>query len=129
DFFQTALGSLDRLTPLQSGRVCSTTRGLVLYSGIPSPALLQQQGAVESGAAVPRRPAGFPSSDGVFGQSFPVDPLSNDVCRVSDVRSVTDDQLIELLAEVNAPPPPVGEGRLEVPQDDEVSEGEDAQGE
>jgi hypothetical protein len=115
-FFQTALGSLDRVTSLQSGRVCATTRGLVLYSGIASPSLLQQQDAAEAGAGVLRRPGGLGGSDSVFGRSFPVDPLSGDLCRVGDVRSVTDDQLIELLAEVNAPPPPVGQGQLEVPE-------------
>lgn len=124
EFFQTALGSLDRLTPVQSGRVCASTRGLVLYSGIEAPSLLQQQDAVESGAGVSRRPGGFSRADSVFGRSFPVDPLSEDVCRVSDIRSVTDDQLIELLAEVNAPPPPVGEGRLEVPEGQELQEGQ-----
>jgi hypothetical protein len=126
EFFQTALGSLDRLTPVQSGRVCAATRGLVLYSGIVAPSLLQQQDVVESGAAVSRRPGGFSRADGGFDRSFPVDPLSEDVCRVSDIRSVTDDQLIELLAEVSAPPPPVGEGRLEVP---EGREGPEEQGE
>jgi len=113
-FFQTALGRQDRLTPLQSGRVCATTRGLVLYSGIPSPSLLQQEEI--AGTRFGRRPSGFPRSD-PFEGSFPVELNSDDVCRVSDIRSINDDQLVELLARSNAPPPPVGEGRLEVPEE------------
>lgn len=116
-FFQTALGRMDRLTQLQGGRVCATTRGLVLYAGIPAPSLLQQQEAIES--RLGGRPGDF-SRPGVYDGSFPVDRTSGDVCRVSDVRSITDDQLIELLADVNRPPPPVGEGRLEVPDDPEA---------
>lgn len=116
-FFQTALGRMDRLTPLQAGRVCATTRGLVLYAGIPAPSLLQQQDAFESRLGA-RRPEGLPRSD-AFEGSFPVDANSDDVCRVTDIRSITDDQLVELLAEVNAPPPPVGEGELEVPEEGE----------
>lgn len=114
-FFQTALGRIDRLAPLESGRVCATTRGLVLYAGIPAPSLLQQQDAFESRLGT-RRPDGFPRSD-PLGGTFPVDPNSDDICRVTDIRSITDDQLVELLAEANAPPPPVGEGELEVPEE------------
>lgn len=125
-FFQTALGRQDRLTPLQSGRVCATTRGLVLYSGIPSPALLQQEEI--AGVFGGRRQSGFPRSD-PFEGSFPVDPSTDDVCRVSDIRSINDDQLVELLAKTNSPPPPVGEGQLEVPAEPDeqgVGEPEDA---
>jgi len=115
-FFQTALGRTDRLVPLESGRVCATTRGLVLYAGIPAPSLLQQQDAFESRLGT-RRPDGFPRSD-PFGGGFPADVNSDDVCRVSEIRSITDDQLVELLAEGNAPPPPVGQGELEVPDEE-----------
>lgn len=116
EFFQTAVGSAGRLTPVQGNRVCRTTRGLVLYTGIVSP-FLGQQGP---GRGVPvRRPGGF-SGPGPFEDSFPVDPFSRDICRVDDIRSITDDQLVELLAEVNAPPPPIGDGHLEVP--DETSQ-------
>jgi len=126
EFFQTALGRSDRLTPLQTGRVCASTRGLVLYAGIPAPALLQQQDVFESRAGA-RPSTGFPRND-PFEGSFPVDPSSDDVCRVSDIRSITDDQLVELLAEVNAPPPPVGEGELEVETPEEEEAGEPADG-
>jgi hypothetical protein len=119
DFFQTALGSMDRLTPVQSGRVCATTRGLVLYAGISSPSLLQQQDAFGSRLGVGGRPGDL-SRPGVYDGSFPVDRTSGDVCRVSDIRSVTDDQLVELLADVNRPPPPIGDGRLEVPEEGEL---------
>lgn len=116
EFFQRALGRIDRLAPVQSGRVCAATRGLVLYAGIAAPSLLQQQDAIDS-APGSRRPGGLART----GPSFPVDPTSDDVCRVSDIRSVTDDQLVELLAEANVqpPPPPVGEGQLEVPEEAE----------
>lgn len=120
EFFQRALGSMDRVAPVQSGRVCASTRGLVLYAGVEAPSLLQQQEAVESRAGS-RRPGGLSRSGGIDG-SFPIDPASDDVCRVSDIRSITDDQLVELYAETNTPPPPVGEGRLEVPQDTEDEE-------
>lgn len=117
EFFQTALGSIDRLAPVQSGRVCAATRGLVLYSGVAAPSLLRQQAAVES-AVGSRRPGVITRSDR-FDGSFPVDPASDDVCRVSDIRSLTDDQVVELLTEANVqpPPPPVGEGQLEVPEE------------
>lgn len=121
-FFQTELGRMDRLTTLQSGRVCASTRGLVLYAGIPAPSLLQQQDAFESRLGT-RRPDGFPRTDPF--DSFPVDASSDDVCRVTDIRSINDDQLVELLAEVKAPPPPVGQGELEVP--DEPEEGADGE--
>lgn len=118
EFFQTALGNMDRLTTVQSGRICSSTRGLVLYSGIIAPELMRQRESLETTAGV-RRPdvragGGFGRS-GVFDGSFPVDPMSDDVCRVTDIRSITDDQLIELYAETDAPPPPVGDGSIEIP--------------
>ncbi len=119
-FFQTAVGSAGRLTPVASNRVCTTTRGLVLYTGIMSPFIGQQ----EIGRASPiRRPGGL-SSPGPFEESYPVDPFSRDVCRVTDIRSITDDQLVELLAEVNAPPPPIGDGRLEMPDGPAEATGE-----
>jgi hypothetical protein len=123
-FLQTVLGSPDRLTPMETARICATTRGLVLYSGILSPGMLGQR---DMGLPGQRR-GGFPDTGGPIGRSsplersFPVEPGSTDVCRVTDVRSINDEQLIELLAETQAaPPPPIGEGQLEVP--DEAEEG------
>lgn len=128
EFFQTALGNMDRLTTVQSGRICASTRGLVLYSGIISPTLLRQRELLEGTTGIGRsnpRAGGFGRRSDGFDGSFPVDPMSQDVCRVNDIRSINDDQLIELYAESDAPPPPVGEGQLEVPDPREESLGRD----
>jgi hypothetical protein len=120
-FLQTVLGSPDRLMPMESGRVCATTRGLVLYSGILSPTMLGQRDLGLPG----QRRGGFPDGGPIGGRtnplerSFPVAPGSTDVCRVTDVRSVNDEQLVELFAATQAPPPPIGEGRLELPEEAE----------
>ena len=126
-FLQRSLESTDRVMSVADAQVCSTTRGLVLYTGILSPAALSERELPTGG----RRGGiggfgGIGSGGGVVGGigrgddfgSIAIDPTSRDVCRVFDIRSINDDQLIELYVEqgITPGPPPVGSGELEVPE-------------
>lgn len=57
------------------------------------------------------------------------DPTGLD-CRVADVVSLTDDELIELYVDkrLAPPPPPLGQGQIEVGEPDETSEAEAEEG-
>ncbi|MBN1237141.1 MAG: hypothetical protein JXB36_01505 [Gammaproteobacteria bacterium] len=123
-FFQLAVGRLDRATGVREPQVCSTTRGLYAYTGILDPSLL---GASDRIDPVTGRPGGFGrTAPGGFGRSTPggvgeevaIDPTMQDMCRVRRIRSMNDDQLLELYADegVMPPPPPIGHGQLEVPE-------------
>ena len=129
-FLQRALERVDGVMPVRDAQICSTTRGLLLYTGIISPASLPVR---ESPMQPSRRPGAIGGEIGggidrdQRGGSISVDPTSRDICRVFDIRSINDDQLIELYVEhgVAPGPPPVGSGELEVPEseDDEPAPG------
>ncbi|HEX7080325.1 MAG TPA: hypothetical protein VF329_04875 [Gammaproteobacteria bacterium] len=120
-FMQAALGRFDRVAPVRSAQICSTTTGLYLYAGIIDPSALFDRESIDPITGRRRGLGGFPSDDAGFDGAIQVDPTSRDICRVDDIRSVNDDQLIELFVEegVAAPPPPVGSGELEVPEQPE----------
>jgi hypothetical protein len=67
-----------------------------------------------------------PFSTAPGGDDFPDD---RNPCRIRDIASLTDDELLELYVEkrITAPPPPFGTGEITVP-DEPVEEGEAAEG-
>lgn len=114
-FLQGAFGRIDQATGLSSGQVCHTSRNLYVYAGILDPRFDPTTGIGSPGAITrPTRPGG----QGGFGDTIRIDPTAGDVCRVEQVRSINDDQLLELYANegVMPPPPPIGAGELEVPE-------------
>lgn len=124
-FFQPIYGS-SRATE-KTGQICGSRDTLYVYTGVADPALTQGIGPLEGGPpatdTLGRRRDSF--GDRLGSSRSPtsgvadvtVDTINNnEVCRVTDIRSITDDQLIELRVKQGAPPPPpVGQGRIQVP--------------
>jgi hypothetical protein len=108
-----------------TGQICGTRDTLYVYTGLLDPALAGDINAINSGSydTLGRQRSTFgdrvgssrtPTS-GVTGVS--IDTVNNaDVCRVNNVHSITDDQLVELRVQQGAPPPPpIGQGKVEMP--------------
>lgn len=115
-FLQRSLERLDRATAVTDGRICPTTRGLMLYAGIPIPDVLPQ-GAELPAAPVGIEPAGELETE-MIGSEIAIDTESRDVCIINTIRAINDDQLLELYVErgIAPAPPPIGPGELEVRQ-------------
>jgi hypothetical protein len=108
------------------GRVCGPGGNLYVYTGLLDPGFLSQDGFPRTR---PGRGEGYDDAFPSLGIDSPLPGLargafdprdprtSGDLCRVQDIRSITDDQLLELLVDrrVVPPPPPIGSGRIEVP--------------
>ncbi len=101
-------GVLGAATGGLTGKVCRGTPNLYLYSGI-----LEPQGSVLDPLAGHTPLGGFGAGPG----PSPFDPLGDvDACRIVDIRSINDDQLVEMRVKAGiAPPPPPMRGRLQVP--------------
>jgi hypothetical protein len=104
-------------------RVCSTDSNLGIDEGPFTRAAGASDGFGNLGVGVVR------------GRLTPVpDPTDTDPrlsCRVRDITSLTDDEVLELYVEhrIAAPPPPFGTGQIEVPErGDEAEAGEDRDG-
>jgi hypothetical protein len=101
-----------------TGQICATRDALYVYTGISDPGL----GNGLTGA--PTRPGQVPDvfgttrSAGTTGLGSTVDVFNNnDFCRVRTIRSITDDELVELRVGAGMPPPPpVPQGTIEVPE-------------
>jgi hypothetical protein len=117
-FFQGALGRAGQATSVANSQICASSRSVYLYSGILDPTIMRQEGRMDpAGRRAGPGSFGRPGPGG-FGDSVPVD-ATRDMCRVREIQSINDDQLLELYAEqgVMPPPPPIGGGELEVPEE------------
>lgn len=129
-FFQGSLGQLGGVSNVSSGQVCSSTRSLYVYSGILDPRGLMPDSRIDPRTGRQTDSGGFDSpigggAGGRLGDRPPLDPANaEDVCRVRDIRSINDDQLIELYVDegVMPPPPPIGSGEIEVPPEADTAD-------
>lgn len=114
-FFEAVYGSTT--VAEATGQICATRDALYVYTGIADPGL----GSLDSITGAPGRPGQAPD---VFGTSrrtglgSTIDIFNNNnFCRVRTIRSITDDELVELRVEGGMPPPPpVPPGTIEVPE-------------
>jgi hypothetical protein len=118
-FLQGTPGLVGQATSVSSSQICSSTRGIFVYTGILDPSISSAAGRNDPITSRRTAPAGIarPGTGG-FGDTVPVD-ATRDMCRVRQISSINDDQLLELYANegVLPPPPPVGGGELEVPEE------------
>lgn len=126
EFFQGTPGNLGNVSPVSSGQVCSSTRSLHVYTGILDPGGLTSDSPIDprTGRQTDTERFDRPLGGGEVGvgrgrgEGFPDAISMEDACRVRDIRSINDDQLIELYVEegVVAPLPPIGAGEIQVPE-------------
>ncbi|HEU4616795.1 MAG TPA: hypothetical protein VFV10_02085, partial [Gammaproteobacteria bacterium] len=123
-FLRPLLGST-RATET-TGQICGSRDTLYVYTGIVSPEIADDVdpfGRRPQYDTLGRRRDVFGEGVGSSRSPTSTDNTSvetvnnNDVCRVSEIRSITDDQLLELRVKRQgaAPPPPLGQGQVHVP--------------
>jgi hypothetical protein len=109
-----------------TGQICGSRGALYVYTGVTDPSLTQDidalQGRPEYDTLGRRRDSfgdrlGSTRSPTSGIADVTVDTINNnEVCRVSEIHSITDDQLVELRVKEGAPPPPpIGQGKIQVP--------------
>jgi hypothetical protein len=122
-FFEPIYGSTRAAEA--TGQICGSRGSLYVYTGIADPSFAEGIDAIRGRPdydTLGRRRDSFGDRlgaprPGPGGADVTVETLNNnEVCHVSEIHSITDDQLLELRVKLGAPPPPpIGQGKIVVP--------------